>query len=107
MDVEENVKLDMETNVEEALSKLILVKSKDRYLVQYKLLENWKNRNSIVDVTEEVMLVFFNERYVYHHHSVLPKGRSFTASEGTKSAVLPKAGVPPQTQEPRLQFYQG
>ena len=39
--------------------------------------------------------------------SVLPKGRSFTASAGTKVAVLPKAGLPLQTQEPRLQFYQG
>ena len=46
--------------------------------------------------------------YGYHHHlSVLPKGRSFTASLGTKAAVLPKAGLPPQIQEPRLQFYQG
>ena len=39
--------------------------------------------------------------------SVLPKGRSFTASAGTKVTVLPKAGLPPQTKEPRLQFYQG
>ena len=86
MDIEENVKLDMERKVEEALSKLIPVKSKDRYLVQYKLLKNWKNRNSIVDVTEEVMLAFSMKGYVYHHHhhhSVLPKGRSFTSSEGT------------------------
>ena len=27
---------------------------------------------------------------VYHHKSVLPKGRSFTANSGTKTAVLPK-----------------
>ena len=40
-----------------------------------------------------------------HHQSVLPKCRSFTASAGTKAAV-PKAGLPPQIQEPRLQFYQ-
>ena len=40
MDVEENVKLDMERNVEEVLSKLIPVKSKERYLAQYKLFEN-------------------------------------------------------------------
>ena len=39
--------------------------------------------------------------YYIHHQSVLPKGRSFTASSGTKVAV------PQQTQEPRLQFYQG
>ena len=39
--------------------------------------------------------------------SVLPKGRSFISSTGTKAAILPKAGLPPQTQEPRLQFYQG
>ena len=39
--------------------------------------------------------------------SVLPKGRSFNASAGTKAAVLPKAGIPPQTQETRLQFNQG
>ena len=46
MDVEENVKLHMERNVEEALSKLIPVKSKERYLEQYKLFENWKNIHS-------------------------------------------------------------
>ena len=44
----------------------------------------------------------------YHHHqSVLPKGRSFTASAGTKDADLLLAGLPLQTQEPRLQFYHG
>ena len=43
----------------------------------------------------------------HHHQSILPKGRSFTASAGTQAAVLPKAGLPPQTQEPRVQFYQG
>ena len=42
-----------------------------------------------------------------YHQSVLPKGRYFIASAGTKAAVLPKAGLPAQTQEPRLQFYQG
>ena len=40
MDVEEDVKLGIETN--EELSKLIPVKSKERYLVQYKLFENLK-----------------------------------------------------------------
>ena len=39
--------------------------------------------------------------------SVLPKCRSYTASAGTQAAVLPKTGLPLQTQEPRLQFYQG
>ena len=39
--------------------------------------------------------------------SVLPKGRSFTASARNKTAVLPKAGLPLQTQESRLKFYQG
>ena len=67
MDVEENVKLDMERNVEEALSKLIPVKSKERYLVQCKLFENWKNRNSIGDVTEEVMIEFSNEMVRIFH----------------------------------------
>ena len=43
----------------------------------------------------------------YHHESVLPKGRAFTASTGTKAAVLTKAGLPPQAQEPKLHFYQG
>ena len=43
----------------------------------------------------------------HHHQSVLPKGKSISASAGTKEAVLPKAGLPPQTQEPRLQFYYG
>ena len=37
-----------------------------------------------------------------YHQSVLPKGRSFTANAGTKVAVLPKAGIPLQIQEPRL-----
>ena len=32
---------------------------------------------------------------------------SFTASAGTQAEVLPKAGLPPQTQEPRMQIYQG
>ena len=40
--------------------------------------------------------------FIYHHQSVLPKDRSFTANSGTKTAILPL-----QTQEPRLQFYQG
>ena len=35
------------------------------------------------------------------------KGRFSTANSGTKIAVLPKAGLPLQTQEPRLQVYQG
>ena len=45
---------------------------------------------------------------LYYHRkiniimSVLPKGKSLTASAGTYAAVLPKAGLPPQTQEPRL-----
>ena len=43
MDVEENVKLDMEWDVEQALSKLIPVKSKERDLAQYKWFESWKN----------------------------------------------------------------
>ena len=34
MDVEESVKLDMERNVEESLSKLIPVKSEERHLAQ-------------------------------------------------------------------------
>ena len=46
--------------------------------------------------------------YIYHHHQCfLPRGRSFTASAATKAAVLPKACLPLQTQEPRLQLYQG
>ena len=43
----------------------------------------------------------------HYHKSVLPKYRSFTASAGTQAAVMPKAGLPPQNQEPKLQFYQG
>ena len=46
--------------------------------------------------------------HIHHHHqSILPKGRSSTASAGTKAAVMPKAGLPPQTQESRMQFYEG
>ena len=41
----------------------------------------------------------------HHHQSVLPEGR-YTTSAGTQAAVLPKAGLPPQTQESRLQLYQ-
>ena len=37
----------------------------------------------------------------------LPKGRSFSVNAGTKAAVLPKVGLPPQNQETSLQFYQG
>ena len=40
-----------------------------------------------------------------NYQSVLPKGKSFTENEKPRLAVLPKAGLPPQTQEPRLQFY--
>ena len=43
----------------------------------------------------------------HHHQSVLPKGRFFTASTGFWAVVLPKAGLPPHTQETRLQFYRG
>ena len=43
----------------------------------------------------------------HHHRCVLPNGRSVTALTGTKAAFLLKAGLSPQTQEPRLQFYQG
>ena len=42
----------------------------------------------------------------HHHHSVLSKDRYFTAGTGTQAPVLPKASLLPQTQEPRLQFYQ-
>ena len=44
---------------------------------------------------------------IIYYQSVLPKGSSFTANSGTKTAVLPKAGLPSQTHEPRLRFYQG
>ena len=33
---------------------------------------------------------FFSATIYSHHHSVLPKGRSFTGNSGTKAAVLPK-----------------
>ena len=41
--------------------------------------------------------------HTYHHQSVLPKGKSFIANAGIQAAVLPKAGLPPQTKEPRNQ----
>ena len=56
---------------------------------------------------------FFDNAYQFHNHhhhyhqSVLPKGRSLTTSTKTWYTVLPKAGITPQTQEPRLQFYLG
>ena len=48
----------------------------------------------------------FISHYHHHHHhqGVLPKGRSFTAGARTKVVVLPKATIPPQTQEPRLRI---
>ena len=43
--------------------------------------------------------------YIYiYHQSVLPKGRSFTASAGNKAEVLPKASLPPQTQNQGCSF---
>ena len=62
------------------------------------------------DVTPRPQQWCFNDvenRLIIIIMSVLPKGRSFTASAGTQAAALPKAGFPPQTQEPGLQFYQG
>ena len=56
------------------------------------------------------LLIYWNSisPYLVDHHrpNVLPKGRSFTASAGAQGAVLRNAGLPPQAQEPRLQFYQ-
>ena len=40
-----------------------------------------------------------------YHQNCLLKDRYFTASAGLKAVALPKADLPPQTQEPRLQFY--
>ena len=58
----------------------------------------------VTDVSHSVK--FLGVYYAFiQHQSVLPKGRSFTASAGTKTAVLPKADIPPQTQEARFQFY--
>ena len=37
--------------------------------------------------------------------SFLPKGRAFTANAGTNLHFCPKAGLPLQMQEPKLQFY--
>ena len=54
-----------------------------------------------IDVCECVCVCMFV--YIIIIIIVLPKGRSFTAS----AAVLPKAGFPPHTQDPRLPFYQG
>ena len=36
---------------------------------------------------------------------VLPEGRSFTATQAPRLQFCPKAGLPLQTQESRLQFY--
>ena len=38
------------------------------------------------------------------HQSILPKGRSFTASTGIQAAVLPKGRSSTQTQEPGCSF---
>ena len=63
-------------------------------------------RNANRDSNSNVFTVFHHHLLLHlNHQSVLPKGRSLTANLGTKAAVLPKAGLPLQTQEPRLQFY--
>ena len=71
--------------------------------IQEALSHQCLNDSFVVQVFSETI---YNHHH-YHHHqpSILPKGRSFTANSGTKAAVLPKAGLPPQTQESRLQFY--
>ena len=61
MDVKENVNLNMKGNVEEALSKLIPMKSKERYLAQYKLFENWKN----MILQKKLCSRFLMKGYVY------------------------------------------
>ena len=46
-------------------------------------------------------------KYYQSSSKCTAQGRSFIANSGTTAAFLAKAGLPPQTQEPRLQFYQG
>ena len=71
-----------------------------KFFHSYSLLED---KLKLKDTFWIMIFIFGNHR----HQSVLPKGRSFTGNPGTKAAVLLKAGLPPQTQEPKLQFYQG
>ena len=59
----------------------------------YNLLLNDALRRSGKPCLANIKIVHFFPGYIYSHHlhqSVLPKGRSFTASSGTKAAVLPK-----------------
>ena len=45
-------------------------------------------------------------RTLIYNHQCSAKRQVLRYSAGAKAAVLQKAGLPPQTQEPRLQFYQ-
>ena len=59
----------MERNVEEALSKLIPMKSEQRYLAQYKLFENWENIHSnkrkYLKINFEVISMQVNYKIMY------------------------------------------
>lgn len=51
-------------DAESAMSKLIPGKSKDRYLKEYELFQEWKKNKNVAVVTEEVMLAFFYQKVV-------------------------------------------
>ena len=59
------------------------------------------------DGPDQLVIVISSSSSSSSSSCVLPEGRSFTASAGTYAEVIQKARLPPQTQEPRLQFYQG
>ena len=59
-------------------------------------------KNIVMKPQKLLSLIIIGLIEYHRHQSVLPKGRSFTESAGILAAVLPKAGLPPQIQEPRL-----
>ena len=69
---------------------------------------NFSSIRVLDQIRDTEILITIRPQGIHHHHQcVLPKGRPLTASAETQAAVLPKAGFPLQTQDPRLQFHQG
>ena len=88
---------------------LLLTESRHRCFITHgsKLNTGWIFPVPLMEAMLRLMEHPQHHHHDHHHQRVPPKGRSFTASAGTKAAVLQKAGLPPQTQELRLQFYYG
>ena len=83
---------------------MIFVFSALNYTCWYDL---FKKNRKLQEIFGLQIYIYKDYITLHYHQSVLPNGKSFTANSGTKAVILPKAGFPPQTQEPRLQFYYG